>query len=116
VPALLVGFGSVLLAIALALLLEGSAWGIVIAWFLGTWGATLVAWGLIAGWYRSVAACLVGSVFGLAAVVVALACVPLGGWEFAIPCAIAAGLALLFGVYQGYSLLQQRKRSPKEPG
>ena len=113
---LLVGLGSVLLALALALLLDGSAWGIVIAWVLGSWGATLVGWGLIAGWYRSVAACLIGSAFALAAVVVALACVPRGGWEFAIPCAIAAGLALPYGVYQVYSLLQQRKRARNEPG
>jgi hypothetical protein len=116
VPSLLVGFGSVLLAIALAFLLDGSGWGIAIAWLFGTWGATLVAWGLIAGWPRSLAACVVGSAFALAAVLVALLCVQRDAWEIAIACAIASGLALLFGVYQVGALLQQRARDPDDPG
>lgn len=110
VPSLLVGFGSVLLALALACVLEGSEWGIVIAWVLGTWGATLVAWGLIAGWTRSLAACVAGAAFALAAMLVALLCVQLDAWGIAIPCAIASGLALLFGVYQVRALLQARAR------
>jgi len=116
VPSLLVAFGSVLLAIAVALLLDGSGLGIVIAWVLGIWGATLVAWGLIAGWYRSVAACVVGSALALAAVLVALLCVQRDAWGIAIPCAIASGLALLFGVYQVRFLLQQRARDRDNPG
>ncbi|HXU01416.1 MAG TPA: hypothetical protein VN903_10505 [Polyangia bacterium] len=116
VPLLLVGFGSVLVALAVALLIDGSAWGLVIAWVLGTWGGTLVAWGLIAGWSRSVGACVVGSAFALAAVVVALACVPPGAWELAVLCAIAAALALFFGVYQVYFVLQERNRARNDPG
>jgi len=108
VRSLVVGLGSVLLAIALALLADGSEWGVVIAWVLGIWGAAMVAWGLIAGWYRSVAACIVGSAFALASVLVALLCVQREAWEIAIPCAIASGLALLAGVYQVRALLQQR--------
>ena len=115
-PSLVVGFGSVLLAIALALLLDGSEWGIVIAWVLGIWGATLVAWGLIAGWTRSLAACVVGSAFALAAALVALLCVQRDAWGIAIPCAIACGLALCFGVYQVCALLQQRAQDPDDPG
>ena len=113
---LLVGFGSLLLAIALAFFLEGSGWGIAIAWLFGTWGATLVAWGLIAGWTRSLSACIAGSAFALAAVLVALLCVQREAWEIAIPCAIASGLALLFGVYQVRALLQQRARDRDNPG
>ena len=116
VPSLLVGFGSVLLAIALAFLIDGSGWGIVIAWVLGIWGSTLVAWGLIAGWTRSLAACIAGSAFALAAVLVALLCVQRDAWGIAIPCAIASGLALLFGVYQVRALLQQPARNPDNPG
>ena len=116
VSSLLVGFGSVLLAIALAFLLDGSGWGIVIAWALGIWGATLVAWGLIAGWTRSLAACVVGSALALATVLVALLCVQRDAWGIAIPCAIASGLALLFGVYQIRALLQQRAQDPDDPG
>jgi hypothetical protein len=108
VPQLLVGFGGVLLAIALFLWAEGSAWGLVIAWLLGTWGATLVAWGLLAGWYRSRAACVVGSAFALGAVLVALLCVPHNGWELAIMCAGASGLALIFGVIQVWHLSRRR--------
>ena len=115
-PSLVVGFGSVLLAIALAFFLEGSGWGIVIAWVLGTWGATLVAWGLIAGRTRSLAACVVGSAFALAAALVALLCVQRDAWGIAIPCAIACGLALCFGVYQVCALLQQRAQDPDDPG
>ena len=115
-PSLVVGFGSVLLAIALAFFLEGSGWGIVIAWVLGTWGATLVAWGLIAGWTRSLAACVVGSAFALAAALVALLGVQRDAWGIAIPCAIASGLALLFGVFQIRVLLQQRAQAPDDPG
>ena len=115
-PSLVVGFGSVLLAIALAFFLEGSGWGIVIAWVLGTWGATLVAWGLIAGWTRSLAACVVGSAFALAAALVALLGVQRDAWGIAIPCAIASGLALCFGVYQVRALLQQRAQDPDDPG
>jgi hypothetical protein len=115
VPSLLIGLGSVLLAIALALVLDGSYWGFVIAWVLGIWGATLVAWGLIAGWYRSVAACIAGSALALGAVLVALLCVPRDAWEIAIPCAISSGLALLFGLYQVRSLLQQRGRGRNDP-
>ena len=113
---LVVGFGSVLLAIALAFFLEGSGWGIAIAWFLGTWGATLVAWGLITGWSRSLAACIAGSALALAAALVALLCVQREAWEFAIPCAIASGLALLCGVFQVRSLLKQRARDRDNPG
>jgi hypothetical protein len=112
VPSLLVAFGSVLLAVALAFLLDGSGWGLVIAWVLGTWGATLLAWGLIAGWSHSVAACAVGSAVALAALLVALLCVPRDAWEIAIPCAIAAGLALLFGVYQIRALITSDWRAP----
>lgn len=108
VPALIVASGSVLLAIALAFLLDGSGWGVVIAWVLGIWGATLVAWGLIAGWPHSVAACAGGSAFALAAVLVALLCVQRDEWGIAIPCALAGALALLFGVYQVRTLLRQR--------
>ena len=111
VPSLLVASGSVLLAIALALLLDGSGWGFVIAWVLGIWGATFVSWGLIAGWYRNLAACIVGSLFALAAALVALLCVQRDAWEIAIPCAVASGLALLFGVYQVHALLQQQERN-----
>jgi len=115
VPSLLVGFGSVLLAIALVFLLDGSGWGIAIAWLLGIWGATLVAWGLIAGWTRSLAACVVGSAFALAAALVALLCVQRDAWEIAITCAIASGLALCFGVYQVRALLHERARDPHDP-
>jgi hypothetical protein len=116
VPALIVALGSVLLAIALAFLLDGAGWSIAIAWLLGTWGATLVAWGLIAGWPRSVAACAGGSAFALAAVLVALLCVQRDAWEIAIPCALAGGLALLSGGYQIRALLQQRARDRDNPG
>ena len=75
-----------------------------------------MAWGLIAGWTRSLAACVVGSAFALAAVLVALLCVQRDAWEIAIPCAIASGLALLFGVYQVRVLLQPRAQDPDDPG
>ena len=107
-PTLLLRFGFVLLAIALFCWHEGSGWGLFIAWVLGMWGAMLVAWGLIAGWYRSVAACVAGSAFALAAVFVALFCVQRGEWEMGILCAIGSGLALIFGVYQVCYLLRQR--------
>jgi len=105
----MVGFGGVWIAIALFLWADGSAWGLVIAWVLGTWGAALVAWGLLAGWYRSLAACVVGSAFALAAVLVALLCVPDRSWDMAIPCAIASGLALIFGVTQICYLSRRRE-------
>jgi hypothetical protein len=109
VPQLLVGFGGLLIAVALFLWADGSAWGLSIAWLVGTWGATLVAWGLLAGWYRSLAACLVGSVFALAAMLVALLCVPDPRWEPGILCAIASGLALIFGVPQIWYLSRRRR-------
>jgi hypothetical protein len=107
-PSVLVALGCVLLAVALFFLREGSGWGLFIAWLAGTWGAMLVAWGLIAGWYRSVAACMVGSAFALASVLVALLCVQRGAWDIAMMCAAASGLALVFGVYQLRSLLRGR--------
>jgi hypothetical protein len=107
-PPLLVGFGSALLAIALLFCLEGSGWGLFIAWVFGTWGAMLMAWGLLAGWHRSIAACVAGSAFALAAVVVALSCVQRDAWELAILCAVGSGLALIFGVYQSTCLFQRR--------
>ena len=107
-PTLLLRSGCVLLAIALFCWHEGSGWGLFIAWVLGMWGATLVAWGLITGWYRSVAACVAGSVFALAAVFVALFCVQRGAWEMGIPCAVGSGLALILGVYQVWRLLRRR--------
>ena len=104
----MVGFGGFLVTIALFLWADGSAWGLVFAWLLGTWGATLVAWGLLSGWYRSRAACVVGSAFALGAMLVALLCVPHNGWETAILCAIASGLALIFGVIQIWYLSRPR--------
>jgi hypothetical protein len=71
----------------------------------------LVAWGLIAGWYRSLAACGVSSLFALSAIVVALLFVPRDAWEIAIPCAIGSALSLPFSVYQGYGLLRRRRSS-----
>jgi hypothetical protein len=111
VPGLLVGLGSVWVAIAIALCIDGSYWGLVIAWVLGTWGAMLVAWGLVAGWYRSLAACIVSALFALAAIVVALAFVPRDAWGIAIPCAIGSGLALFFSVYQVYARVSSSSRS-----
>jgi hypothetical protein len=116
VPSLLVAFGSVLLAIALAFLLDGSGLGIVIAWVLGTWGATLLAWGLIAGWPRSVGACAAGSALALAAGLVALVCVQRDAWDLAIPCAIASGLAMLSGLYQVRALVRERTRDGDDSG
>ena len=96
-----------MLAIALVFWREGSGWGLFIAWIFGTWGATLLAWGLIAGWYRSLAACLAGSVLAAAATLVALLLVQRGAWEMALLCAIASGLALVFGAYQVRHLLRR---------
>jgi hypothetical protein len=103
------GLGCVWVAIAIALCIDGSYWGLVIAWVLGTWGAMLVAWGLIAGWYRSLAACVVSSLFALSAIVVALLFVPRDAWGIAIPCAIGSALSLPFSVYQVYYLLRRRR-------
>jgi len=108
VPALLVAFGSVLLAIALLLWREGSGWGLFIAWVFGMWGAMLVAWGLIAGWHRSLAACIAGSAFALAAMLLALLCVQHDAWDLAVPCAVGSALALIFGVYQVAYLSHRR--------
>ena len=107
-PYLAVGFGGFLIAIALLLWRDGSSWGLVFAWHLGTWGATLVAWGVLSGWYRSRAACVVGSAFALGAILVALLFVPQDGWETAILCAIASGLALTFGAMQFLHLSRRR--------
>ena len=108
VPALLVAFGSVLLAIAIFFWREGSGWGLFIAWVFGTWGAMLVAWGLLTGWYRSLAACIAGSAFALAAVLVALLCVQHDAWGVALPCAAGSALAFIFGVYQVAYLSHRR--------
>ena len=110
-PGLLVVLGSVGLAIAIALSIDGSYWGLVIAWFFGTWGAMLLAWGLVAGWYRSVVACVISALFALSAIVVALAFVPPGAWAIAIMCAIGNGLALFFSVYQVYARFSSSSRS-----
>jgi len=106
-----VGLGCAGLAIAIALCIDGSYWGQVIAWFVGTWAAMLVAWGLVAGWYRSVAACVVSALLALSAIVVALLFVPPGAWEVAILCAIGNGLALFFSVYQVYARFSSSSRS-----
>lgn len=111
----LVGLGSVLVGIAIALCIDGSYWGLVIAWVFGTWGAMLVAWGLIAGWYRSLAACAVSSLFALAAIVVALLFGPDDTWEVAIPCAIGSALSLTFSAYQIYYLVRRRRSSGEPP-
>ena len=105
---LLVGLGCLLLTIALICWREGSGYGLLFAWLAGTWGAMLVAWGLLLGWYRSLVACVAGSAFALASVLVALLCVQFEAWEIAIWCAAGSGLALLFGVYQVWYLLRQR--------
>jgi len=115
VPALLVAFGSVLVAIALFFWREGSGWGLFIAWVFGTWGAMLVAWGLLAGWYRSLAACVAGSAFALAAVLVALLYVQHDAWDLAIPCVIGSALALTFGVSQ-IAYLSRRRGSRHRDG
>lgn len=107
-PYLVLGFGSFLIAIALLLWRDGSSWGLVFAWHLGTWGATLVAWGVLSGWYRSRVACVVGSAFALGAMLVALLCVPDNGWETAILCTVASGLALTFGAMQLWNLSRPR--------
>jgi hypothetical protein len=110
VPSLLVGVGCISIAIALFFWHEGSGYGLLFAWFFGMWGATLVAWGLIAGWYRSAAACIASSVFALAAMVIALACVQFDAWDIAIMCAIASALALIFAVAQACYLLRRPER------
>lgn len=112
VPAGLIGGGCFLIAVALYCWREGSGYGLLFAWVFGTWGATLVAWGLLAGWYRSVAGCVAGSAFALAALLVALLCVQFDAWDLAIPCAIASGLALIFGGFQLGHLLRQRRNPP----
>ena len=89
-----------MLALAVFFWREGSGWGLFIAWIFGMWGAMLVAWGLIAGWYRSIAACVAGSGFAFAALLIALLGVQHGAWEMAILCVVGSGLALLCGVYQ----------------
>jgi hypothetical protein len=106
-----VGLGSVALAIAIVFAVDGSTYGLLIAWLFGTWGAMLVAWGLVAGWYRSLAACVASSLFALSAIVVALAFVPDGAWGVAISCAIGNGLALFFSVYQVYLRVSSSSRS-----
>jgi len=106
--ALVVGFGCFLLGLALFCLREGSGYGLLFAWILGTWGAMLVAWGLLAGWFRSVLACVVASAFALASVLVALLCVQFEAWDIAILCAVGSGLALIFGVYRVFDLLRLR--------
>jgi len=103
-----VGLGSIGLAIAIVFAADGSYWGLVIAWLFGTWGAMLVAWGLVAGWYRSLAACVASSLFALAAIVVALLFVPPGARGVAISCAISCALALAFSTYQIYYLLRRQ--------
>jgi hypothetical protein len=108
---LLVAFGCFLLAVALALLIDGSYYGMVIAWVLGTWGAMLVAWGLLAGWHRSLVACIVASAFALASVLVALLYNPDKTWELAILCALGSGLAFMLGVFQIRHLVRQRRPS-----
>ena len=107
-PSLLVGFGAVLIALALLLLHDGSEWGLVIAWVLGTWGGTLVAWGLLTGWHHRVVACVASAAFALAAVLVALLFVPDGGLDRAIMCAVASGLALILSVAQICHLRRRR--------
>lgn len=102
----LLTFGCALLAIALVFWHEGSGWGLFIAWVCGTWGATVVAWGLIAGWHKSLAACLAGSAFALAAVLTALLLVQRGAWDMAVVCAVGSGLALAVGLYQVRHLLR----------
>src|SRR5262245_34938112 len=97
-----------MLAIAVALWVDGSAWGIAIAWLFGTWGGMAVAWGLLAGWYRSLIACLAGSAFALAAMLMSLFCVQQNAWEIAILCAVGSGLALIFGVFQVGHLWRRR--------
>ena len=110
-PGLLVTLGSVGIAIAIVLAADGSYYGLLIAWLFGTWGAMLLAWGLVAGWYRRLAACVVSSLFALSAIVVALAFVPDGAWGVAIPCAIGNALALFFSVYQVYARVSSSSRS-----
>src|SRR5262245_3823361 len=97
-----------MLAIALLLAVDGSYYGLLIAWIFGTWGAMVLAWGLLAGWSRSLVACTVASVFALAAMLVALFFVPRDGWEIAIPCAVGSGLALIFGLVQIAHLWRRR--------
>ena len=102
-PALLVGVGGAAVALAILLWIDGSDWGLVYAWLLGSWGAMLMAWGLLAGWYRSLAACVASSLFAVAAILVALRCIPNfppDAWQTGILCAIGSGLALFFGAYQ----------------
>jgi hypothetical protein len=96
----LLTLGSVLLAISLILWYEGSTWGLVIAWLFGTWGAMLVGWALIAGWHKSLAACVAGSAFALGAALTAILFAPYGTWELAVVCAIGSGLALALGISQ----------------
>ena len=108
VSGLLVAFGSVLMAIAFLLWREGSGWSLFIAWVFGTWGAMLVAWGLLTGWYRSPIACVAGSAFALAALLVALLCVQHDAWDLAIPCAVGSALALISGIYQIAYLSRRR--------
>lgn len=107
-PKLLAGLGAFLLAVALFFWREGSGWGLFIAWVCGTWGGMFMAWGLIVGWYRSVAACVAGSAFASAAMLVSLLCVQHDARDLAIPCAIGSGLALTLGVYQVCYLLRRR--------
>jgi hypothetical protein len=105
---LLVALGGFMLAVAVVLFRDGSTYGLLIAWVFGIWGAMLVAWGLLAGWNRSIVACVAASAFALASVLVALLCVQFEMWEMAILCAVGSGLALWFGVYQVRFLVRQR--------
>jgi hypothetical protein len=105
----LLAVGCLLLAAALFFWHEGSGWGQFAAWLFGSWGAMLVAWGLIAGWYRSVAACIAGSAFALGAMLLALLGVQRGAWEIGFLCAVGSGLALVFGLYQVRHLIGGRR-------
>jgi|SRR6185437_13289346 hypothetical protein len=104
----LLTLGCVLLAISLFCWHEGSGWGLFIAWVSGTWGATLAAWALIAGWHKSLAACIAGSAFALGAALTALFFVQRDAWEIAVVCAVGSGLALAFGLYQVHHLAEDR--------
>ena len=68
----------------------------------------LVAWGLLAGWHRSLVACVAASAFALGSVLVALLCVQFEWWEMAILGAVGSGLAFVLGVYQVRHLVRQR--------
>ena len=106
----LVALGGVMLVIAYVLWRDDSSWGVIIAWFLASWGSMLIAWGLIAGWYSNAVACLAGAVFAAAAATVALRWIQVILWEAAILCAIGSLLAFAIGVARARHLLA--KRSP----